>query len=164
MMLIKVVATVIWAACLQQASANEALEVDPNGYIVYCPCMGKLLYFWLNKLILKIFTTLLGRFGNQAEQFLGSVQFAKHLNRTLILPPFIEYDKYQVFSFEFGLFVYILTDTWFFVVRSNLRHLTSTSMFTGLKNTTEWSSWSTLCQSLRPKSGKKVNSLHDRIF
>ncbi|EYC08616.1 hypothetical protein Y032_0065g3649 [Ancylostoma ceylanicum] len=52
-------------------AAVYAVDIDSSGYVVFCPCMG--------------------RFGNQVDQLLGVMQFARFLDRTLVLPNFIEY-------------------------------------------------------------------------
>lgn len=67
-----------------------------GGYLLFCPCMG--------------------RFGNQMEQFLGVLAFAKALNRTLVLPPLIEYRAGETRSRQ------VPFDTYFDVSRVQEHH------------------------------------------
>lgn len=78
----------------------QDLDIDRNGYIVYCPCMGETLeapgylhrYLTMrNNNVSRVIILVSGRFGNQADHFLGALGFAKSLNRTLVLPPWVEY-------------------------------------------------------------------------
>ncbi|CAG0894445.1 unnamed protein product [Darwinula stevensoni] len=82
----------------EHSRPDEECSPDENGYILYCPCMGKhyLLSYqhWeyenIGSCVLYFCTfKLTGRFGNQADHFLGSLAFAKALNRTLVLPHWI---------------------------------------------------------------------------
>lgn len=74
--------------------------IDDNGYVTYCPCMG--------------------RFGNQADHFLGALAFSKGLNRTLILPPWVEYRYGEPKSIQ------VPFDTYFDVVALENYHRTIT--------------------------------------
>lgn len=94
-----VVSLAFWNSVPGQA----ALDVDPNGYIAYCPCMGKFNQFFplsISHKLIHEHQQLLGRFGNQADQFIGAFSFAHALNRTLILPPWVEYRKGEAKSIQ----------------------------------------------------------------
>jgi len=71
-------------------------ELDGGGYMLYCPCMG--------------------RFGNQADHFLGALAFAKAMDRTIVLPPWIEYQRNSRGT------VMVPYDTYFNVTTVNLYH------------------------------------------
>ncbi|XP_071821277.1 GDP-fucose protein O-fucosyltransferase 1-like [Apostichopus japonicus] len=72
-------------------ASGANIEIDPNGYVAFCPCMG--------------------RFGNQADHYLGALGFAKQLDRTLILPPWVEYPYRSATSDQIPFKTYFEVDT-----------------------------------------------------
>ncbi|CAG5021835.1 unnamed protein product [Parnassius apollo] len=58
----------------------------------------------------------MGRFGNQADHFLGALAFSKGVNRTLVLPPWVEYRFGEAKSIQ------VPFDTYFEVESLNLYH------------------------------------------
>ncbi|XP_052756859.1 GDP-fucose protein O-fucosyltransferase 1 isoform X2 [Galleria mellonella] len=52
-----------------------------------------------------------GRFGNQADHFLGALAFSKGINRTLILPPWVEYRFGEPKSTQVPFDTYFRVDT-----------------------------------------------------
>lgn len=94
----KVLQVLVLVDLLAFIGANSDTFIDSNGYILYCPCMGKRnsIFTFKSYITLRLFIS--GRFGNQADHFLGSLGFAKKLNRTLVLPPWVEYRKGELRS------------------------------------------------------------------
>lgn len=54
---------------------------------------------------------LTGRFGNQADHFLGALAFSKALNRTLVLPPWVEYRYGEPRSIQIPFDTYFKVET-----------------------------------------------------
>ncbi|XP_013200489.1 GDP-fucose protein O-fucosyltransferase 1 [Amyelois transitella] len=77
--------------CAFLSKTTTSLSYDRNGYIAYCPCMG--------------------RFGNQADHFLGALAFSKGINRTLILPPWVEYRYGESKSIQIPFDTYFNVDS-----------------------------------------------------
>nr|XP_034828756.1 GDP-fucose protein O-fucosyltransferase 1 isoform X2 [Maniola hyperantus] len=53
----------------------------------------------------------MSRFGNQADHFLGALAFSKAINRTLVLPPWVEYRYGEVKSIQVPFDTYFNIDT-----------------------------------------------------
>ncbi|PVD21948.1 hypothetical protein C0Q70_17751 [Pomacea canaliculata] len=98
-----------------------------------------------------------GRFGNQADQFLGSLGFSRALNRTLVLPAWVEYHRHQINS------VQVPFDTYFQVepLRAYHRVITMETFMKKLSPTV-WppGSRTAFCYSSRQSTEKTGEGCH----
>lgn len=74
---------------------SPAVSRDPNGYLLYCPCIGE--------------------FGQQTGDLLNALAFSKGINRTLVVPPWLIY-KFDANS------VHVPYDRWFSLVELKKYH------------------------------------------
>jgi peptide-O-fucosyltransferase len=94
---------IVLVSSLLMTTGSE-FEIDPNGYIAFCPCMGRFgnQVSWLNDYYMKskLFMSkgdLTTNFcKKKIDQFLGALAFAKAIGRTLVLPHLIEYPEAYV--------------------------------------------------------------------
>ena len=86
------------AAAEPAAAATGDEPWDENGYVLGCICQG--------------------RFGNQFDYMLSFIDYAKRLNRTAILPPWVEYNAQP----ETGQYPYYPAFAEFFSVGAIRRH------------------------------------------
>lgn len=122
---------------------TAGVNIHENGYILYCPCMGKkfAVISASHFSVCFIFCSLLtvGRFGNQADHFLGALGFAKGINRTLVLPHWVEYRFGEIKSVRiFTTFIHcysIVEIDWFIFSRYKF-HSIPTSKLNHCWNTT----------------------------
>lgn len=66
-----VFAIMLWSLPVSGNENTTTVNAAETGYLVYCPCMGRL--------------------GNQVAHLLGAMETARASGRTLVLPPFIDY-------------------------------------------------------------------------
>lgn len=138
---------------------SVVLSVDPNGYVIYCPCMGKFSFSTYDSFgcLKNTSCCFAGRFGNQAEQLLGSLAFAKALNRTLVLPHWVAHSTYPaVIVIEFRKKALTTTYFCFFIFSpfSTAFHLTITWLCDHSSATIVWCWWETLCTRFRLQFGQ----------
>ena len=90
------VSVLLWSNTGLAQEGTPRYEWDEYGYVLYCPCMGKDRKLYVCCMFDCVYYShtdniVAGRFGNQASHFLGALEFAKRLNRTLALPPWRSY-------------------------------------------------------------------------